>query len=83
VRILLFLLSLVPGVILMVVSLAAVLLFITDLFRSPAMLCATFLLLVALGFLWWVWAQLPLWFRRLIHRLLDRRRDAKGRREER
>ena len=83
VRILLFLLSLVPGAILMVISIAAVVIFITALFRSPEMLCASSLLLIALGFLWWVWAQLPLWFRRAIHRLLIRRREANGRKEER
>jgi hypothetical protein len=82
VRILLFLLSLVPGAILTVISIAAVILFILALFRNPAMLCATFLLLVALGFLWWVWAQLPLWLRRAIHRLLLRRRERDGRSEE-
>jgi hypothetical protein len=83
VRILLFLLSLVPGSILAVVSIATVILFILEIFRSPRLLFATFLLLVALGFLWWVWAQLPLWLRRVIHRLLLRRREGNGRREER
>lgn len=67
----------------MVVSIAAVVFFITALFRSPEMISAAFLLLIALGFLWWVWAQLPLWFRRAIHRLLIRRREANGRKEER
>jgi len=83
VRIILFLLSLVPGAILTLVSVVAILLFILELFRSPRMLCVAFLLLVALGFLWWVWAQLPLWFRRAIHRLLVRRRENNGRKEER
>ncbi len=67
----------------MVGSIAAVIIFITALFRSPEMLWAAILLLIALGFLWWVWAQLPLWFRRAIHRLLIRRREANGRKEKR
>jgi hypothetical protein len=67
----------------MLVSMATVIFFITKLFRSPKTLCAAFLLLIALGFLWWVWAQLPLWFRRAVHRLLIRRREANGRKEER
>ena len=83
VRIVLFLVSLVPGAILLLVSIAAVIFFITELFRSPEMLGTAILLLIALGFLWWVWAQLPLWIRRAIHRLLIRRREANGRREGR
>jgi hypothetical protein len=83
VRILLFLVSLVPGAILAVLSIAVVLFFLIELIHSPRMLCAAFLLLVALGFLWWVWAQLPLWLRRAIHRLLLRKREGNGRREER
>lgn len=82
-RIALFLISLVPGAILTVISVAAVTFFIVELFRSPRMLCSAILLLIALGFLWWVWAQLPLWLRRAIHRLLFRRREDEGRREKR
>ena len=83
VRILLSFLSLLPGTILVLLSIAVIDVFVTALFRSPKLLCAAFLLLVALGFLWWVWAQLPLWLRRAIGRLLLRRREANGRREER
>ena len=83
VRVLLFIVSLIPGTILAVVSVAVVAFFFVELFRSPQMLCYAILLLIALGFLWWVWAQLPLWFRRVIHRLLFRRREGDGKREER
>jgi hypothetical protein len=38
------------------------------------------LLLIAIGFLWWVWSQIPASFRRVIHRLLTRRKEGQHRR---
>ncbi len=78
-----FLLSLVPGLILAVLSAAAIGFFVTGLARRPDTLISAVLLLITLGFLWWVWSQLPAWFRRAIHNLLKRRREGRDRRERR
>jgi RNA polymerase subunit RPABC4/transcription elongation factor Spt4 len=78
-----FLLSLVPGLILAVLSAAAIGFFVTELVRQPDMLFAAIVLLIALGFLWWVWSQLPTWFRTAIHNLLKRRRWNRDRNERR
>ena len=75
VPILQFLLLLVPGLILAVVSAVVLGLFLIELVRSRNMLAGAFLLSIALASLWWVWAQLPTWFRRLIHHMLKRRRE--------
>jgi hypothetical protein len=74
-----FFLSLVPGLILGLLSIGVVALFINELLNRPDMLLAVVLLLIALGFLWWVWAQIPLWFRNAIYRMLTRKRSGDGR----
>jgi len=78
-----FALSLVPGVVLVFLSAAAVAFFITELVRRPDMLIATIPLFIILGVLWWVWSELPAWFRRAIQKLLKRRREGRDRREGR
>jgi len=81
-KVILFFLPWIPGVVLTVLSVAAAVFCVNQILHSPKMMLAAFFLLIALGFLWWVWAQLPLWFRKAIHRLLKRRRDGHGPREE-
>jgi RNA polymerase subunit RPABC4/transcription elongation factor Spt4 len=78
-----FLLSLLPGLILAVLTAAVIVFFVTELMTRPDMVCAAIRLLIALGFLWWVWSELPAWFRRAIHNLLKRRREGRDRRERR
>jgi hypothetical protein len=78
-----FLLSLVPGLILAILTAAVVGFFVTALLSRPDLVCAAIPLLVALGFLWWVWSKLPAWFRRAIHNLLKRRREGSDPRERR
>src|ERR1700688_1378666 len=58
-----FLLSLIPGLVLALVSALAIGFFVVELLRSPRMLCAFVMLVFALGVLWWVWSKLPSWFR--------------------
>ncbi len=73
------LLSLLPGALLALLSVLAIAAFFYELFDRPAMLTSAVCLLIALGILWWMWAQIPLWFRNAIYRMLRRKRS---RREE-
>lgn len=75
-----FLLSLVPGLVLVILTIGVVGFFLTQLVKHPDMLAATVLLLIALGFLWWVWLQTPAWFRSAVYKLLKRRREGTERR---
>lgn len=70
-----FLIRIAPGVVLTAFTIGVTALFIVELARRPQMLAAVVLLLISLGFLWWVWSQLPVWFRRAVHGLLIRRRE--------
>jgi hypothetical protein len=78
-----WLLSVVPGAFLAFASIALAVLVIREILRRPDMLFAAFMLFIALGILWWVWSQLPAWFRTTIYRLLKRKRDGDGRRGSR
>jgi hypothetical protein len=69
------LLSLVPGIVLAVVSIVAFVGVLIAILRNPQMLVALIFLGFALGILWWAWSKLPLWFRSAVYRLLKRRRE--------
>ena len=49
--------------------------FIAELVRNPRMQLSFGLLLIALGILWWAWAQIPHSVRSFIYRMLKRKRD--------
>src|ERR1700682_1093588 len=70
---LLFLVSLLPGVLLVFLSITVVLFFIHELLTNPRVQCVFILLFIALGILWWIWTQLPLWFRKTIYPMLQRK----------
>jgi RNA polymerase subunit RPABC4/transcription elongation factor Spt4 len=74
-----FLLSLVPGFVLAVLSIGAVGLLIDQLLHRPDMLLALVPLFIALGVLWWLWAQIPLWFRKAVYKMLTRKRNGDDR----
>jgi hypothetical protein len=44
-------------------------------FQSSAGQIGIFALVILLGVLWWLWTLLPDWFRKLIKRSFERRRD--------
>lgn len=74
IRVLAFLLSLLPGLLLVLVSILAAYLLIREIFTNPRWLCAVLLLAIAWGILAWIWSELPLWFRKIVRRLLERKR---------
>jgi hypothetical protein len=69
-----YLLSLLPGLLLVLVSLLVGLLLLRELFANPPWLAALIFLGIAAGILAWMWTELPLWFRKLVRRLLTRKR---------
>ena len=73
--ILLFFMSLIPGLLLAIFSIAAIAFFVRHLLHTPDMLLALTILQILLGTLWWGWTQIPLFFRERIHKMLQRRRD--------
>jgi RNA polymerase subunit RPABC4/transcription elongation factor Spt4 len=76
-------LSLVPGLVLGVLSIGLVALLFKAIFENPRLLLATVFLAIALGVLWWMWSKIPLWFRRAVSNLLRRRREGERRRGRR
>ena len=78
-RMLVFLLSLVPGFILIVLSITVVVLLLKAVVESPRMLFAIVLLAMVAGILSWIWSELPLWFRKAVYWLLKRKRDRDSR----
>jgi len=74
IRVLAFLLSLGPGLLLVLVSVLAVVIFIREVIENPLWIVVLILLGVAFGILAWIWSELPLWFRQLVRRLLTRKR---------
>lgn len=74
IRVLAFLLSLLPGFLLVLVSILAAALLIRELLTNPRWLLALVFLGIVWGVLAWIWSELPLWFRKIVRRLLERKR---------
>jgi predicted acyltransferase len=71
-----FLLSLFPGLLLVLVSILVAALLVRELFANPQWVLALIFLGIACGILAWIWTEIPLWFRKIVRRLLGRdRRD--------
>ncbi len=70
-----FVLSAVPGFFLVLASIAFVLFFFIDVVPNSNMLSSFLFLGIAMGILWWMWSQIPQWFRKAIYSLIKRMRD--------
>jgi hypothetical protein len=70
-----FVLSCVPGIILVLASAIVIMLVVEAVLHSPALLASLTMPVLMLLILWWMWSQIPRWFRDAIYRLLKRRRD--------
>jgi RNA polymerase subunit RPABC4/transcription elongation factor Spt4 len=73
-----YLLKLVPGLFLALVSVVTIAAAIEAVRENPALQFALLKLLIVLGVLWWLWSELPAWFRNAIARMLKRRREQGG-----
>jgi ribosomal protein L40E len=74
IRLFAFLLSILPGFLLLVLSVLVAAALIHAVLTNPQWLCSLILLGIACGFLAWIWSELPHWFRNLVRRLLTRKR---------
>jgi RNA polymerase subunit RPABC4/transcription elongation factor Spt4 len=74
-----FLLSAIPGVLLVVGSVSLILFFVVQVLSSPGAFLSFLLLGSALAILWSMWSQIPAWFRRAIYSPLKRIRGDGGR----
>ncbi len=73
VHITLFVLTLLPGVALALVSIAVIRVLIQQLRSGPDLPAGPFLLTVLTTFLWFMWAEFPHWIRSAIHKWLKRK----------
>src|SRR6266478_5708992 len=71
-RFLEFILECIPALLLIAASCVVVLAIAYDMRQNPGRYIS---FVILLGILWWLWAQLPRWFRDAIYRLLKRRRE--------
>jgi len=72
-RILEFLARIFLGIVLVFVSLAALVAALRELLPRPEVQGGLVILGILLIVLWWLWSQLPDWFRKLIHKSLKRK----------
>jgi hypothetical protein len=75
-----FVLRLLPGGLLVVASVIAAVVTLQAVAQNPGILAPLVFPLLLLGILWWMWSQIPKWFREAIYRLLKGRRDSDDRR---
>jgi hypothetical protein len=68
-------LSVVPGAFLSMASIAVLMAAIIGILQRPDMIVALALFTIPFGILWWMWSQIPAWFRTQIYKLLKRRRE--------
>ncbi len=77
-KVLSFLLQIVVGGLLLLLSLAVFLEIMRGLLSTPQVQSGLVVLGILLGVLWWLWSELPDWLRRLVRRLLKRRERRNG-----
>lgn len=70
-----FVLSVVPGALLTIVSVLVLLAAIAAVLQHPDMIVSLVLLAIPFGILWGMWTQVPSWFRTRIYQFLKRRRE--------
>jgi hypothetical protein len=70
-----FALWVVPGGLLGLASFAVLLAAIVAIIQRPDMIVALVLLTIPFGILWWMWSQIPAWFRTQVYKFLKGRRE--------
>jgi hypothetical protein len=66
------------GVFLVYLSLTVLVAALRELLQRPEVQGGLVILGILLLGLWWLWSQLPAWFRKLIHKSLRRKDRSKG-----
>jgi hypothetical protein len=77
-KVLSFLLRIVVGGLLLLLSLALFVEIMKGLLSTPQGQNGLLVLGILLGVLWWVWSELPDWLRKLVRRLLKRKERRNG-----
>jgi hypothetical protein len=72
-RVLEFLVRVGAGVLFVLISLYAFLIAVQEVLRRPEFQMGLFALGILIGLLWWMWSQLPEWFRKVVRRSLGRK----------
>jgi hypothetical protein len=70
-----FLVSALPGIFLGTASIAVVLAAVIAILQRPEMIIALIFTAIPFWILWWMWSQIPQWFRSQVYKLLRRKRD--------
>jgi hypothetical protein len=79
-RVLEYLAEIVFGVFLVYVSIAVLVAGLRELLQRPEVQGGLVILGLLLMVLWWLWGQLPNWFRKLIHKSFRRKERGDGNR---
>jgi len=74
-RVLAFLVTFTLGAALSILSLLFVLVFLREVFSNSNALNMMFGIGILLALLWWMWAQVPHWLRKRMHRILSSKRS--------
>lgn len=77
-KVLSFILQVVAGGFLLLLSLAFIAGAVKEILSSPQGQAGLFVLGILLGVLWWIWSELPDWLRKLVRRLLKRKERRNG-----
>jgi len=70
-----FVLAVLPGVFLIIASIAVLFAAIIAILQHPEMIVMLILLAIPFGILWGMWLEIPSWFRSWVYRLLKRKRE--------
>ena len=70
-----FVLTAIPGFLLLLASVSLVLFFVVEVLSNTGALLSFLFIGIALAILWSMWSQIPQWFRRAMYSLLKRMRD--------
>jgi hypothetical protein len=63
------------ALLLFLLSCAGAIAVLEGLLRSPQLQCGLIGLAILLGLLWWIWSELPEWFRKLVRKSLQKTRS--------
>lgn len=67
------------AILLVLASLAVVIAFLSEALRQPVIQKGLLALGILIGLLWFLWSQLPQWFREVLHRAIRHKEDRHGR----
>ena len=70
-----FLLTAVPGIFLSTATIVIALAAVIGILERPDIIVMLAFLMIPFGIVWWMWSQIPSWFRTTIYKMLKRKRE--------